>query len=315
MPERSGGTTVSGTDVTGTRSIPMPTPAMGSTQPSVPNPTWGPSTALASRIPPPASRHPTTIGQRAPSRATKGPVSAEDEDQPGRHGQEVDGGLIRRGVHDDLKVQSREEEDGERSEVGDERDERRPGEGRTPEHGQVEHRALDPLLDYDERRSRQAADHEQGHDPRRLVARLLPLDHGERQTGEEGCPRRKPATSTLRPCAVGRLRHEQPRQREGDDAEAQVEPEDGTPAREPDQCAGDDRSERESQPRHCGPDAKGVRPRLAVGIDVPDDGERARLARRRADAHDHPAGDEPARRWVPSPRTRTRRRRCRRRRA
>ena len=42
MPERSGGTTVSGVEVTGTRAMPKPMPAMGSTQPSVPKPTVGP---------------------------------------------------------------------------------------------------------------------------------------------------------------------------------------------------------------------------------------------------------------------------------
>ena len=77
MPERSGGTTVRGTDVTGTSSMPMPMPASGSTQPRVPKSTVGESTALATRMPPPASRHPMAMGQRGPIRATSGPVSAE----------------------------------------------------------------------------------------------------------------------------------------------------------------------------------------------------------------------------------------------
>ena len=77
MPDRSGGTTVSGTDVTGTSNMPMPMPASGRTQPSVPKSTVGESTALATRMPPPARRQPIVIGQRGPMRATNGPVSAD----------------------------------------------------------------------------------------------------------------------------------------------------------------------------------------------------------------------------------------------
>ena len=77
IPERSGGTTVRGTDVTGTNSMPMPMPANGRTHPSVPKSTVGDSTALATRMPPPARRHPIVMGQRGPIRATSGPVNAD----------------------------------------------------------------------------------------------------------------------------------------------------------------------------------------------------------------------------------------------
>ena len=71
-----------GTDVTGTNSIPIPMPANGSTQPKVPKSTVGESTVLATKMPPPASRHPIVIGQRGPIRATNGPVSAEARINP-----------------------------------------------------------------------------------------------------------------------------------------------------------------------------------------------------------------------------------------
>ena len=108
---------VRGTDVTGTNSMPIPMPASGRTQPRVPKSTVGDSTVLATRIPPPASRHPIVIGQRGPIRATNGPGECGGEDQPGRHRQEIDRRLVGGGVGDDLEVQRREEEDGEGAEV------------------------------------------------------------------------------------------------------------------------------------------------------------------------------------------------------
>ena len=51
IPERSGRTTVRGTEVTGTSTIPIPMPAIGSTQPSVPRSTWGPAPHWSTRIP------------------------------------------------------------------------------------------------------------------------------------------------------------------------------------------------------------------------------------------------------------------------
>ena len=79
IPERSGRTTVSGVDVTGTRAMPNPIPAMGSTQPRVAKSTWGPRTCAGEPgCPPAASTQPIVMGIRGPDRAPpRGPVRAE----------------------------------------------------------------------------------------------------------------------------------------------------------------------------------------------------------------------------------------------
>ena len=80
--------------------------------------------------------------------------------------------------------------------------------------------------------------------------------------------------------------------REGENAGGHVEPEDGRPAAEPHQDAADDRSHGQRQAGHGRPDAQGPGPVAPVGVEVAEDGERARLAGRRPDAHDAAGRDE-----------------------
>ncbi len=106
-------------------------------------------------------------------------------------------------------------------------------------------------------------------------------------------PKTNPSTSIRRPCRSDGLGDGDGRQYEGHDAEAQVEPEDGAPAGEPDQKAADDGTEGQSQARDRGPHPERVGTGLPVGVHVPDDRQRAGLAGRGADPHDHATGDEP----------------------
>ena len=89
IPECSGGTTVRGVEVTGTSMTPNPTPAMERTQLNVARLTWGPRTALVSRIPLAARTQPTVIGVRGPCRATQGPVMTEEMISPAAIGMNV----------------------------------------------------------------------------------------------------------------------------------------------------------------------------------------------------------------------------------
>ncbi len=137
------------------------------------------------------------------------------------------------------------------------------------------------------------AEDEERHDPRRRVTGLLTLDHRERHASQEGRAEDEaedidPTSLAVRCLGDGDRGHD-----ERDDPEAQVEPEDGPPTGEADEEATDDRAEGEGKAGHGGPHAECIGAGLPVGVDVPDDRQGARLARRGADAHDHAAGDEP----------------------
>ena len=216
-----------------------------------------------------------------------------DDDQSGRHRQEVDRGLIRRCVGDHLQIQRGEEEDGERPEVRGERDEVRPGERRPAEQREIEHRRLDPMLGHHERDTGNAAQDEERNDPIRGVAGLLALDHGKGQTGQEGGPEEEPEHVDTPALAVRTLGHGDRRHHERDHAEAEVEPEDGSPAGESHQRTADHRPEGESEPRDRGPDPKRIGPRLPVRVHVADDRKGPGLAGRGADAHDDSRRDQP----------------------
>ena len=143
MPERSGGTTVRGTEVTGTNTMPMPMPAIGSTQAKVREADLRDSTAPVARMPPAGQKEPTVMGTRAPMRATQGPVTSEAAIRPAAMGTKVDRGLEGRRIGHDLEVQRGEEEDGEGAEVGREGHEVRSQHGAPPEEPEVQHRVCD----------------------------------------------------------------------------------------------------------------------------------------------------------------------------
>ena len=75
-------------------------------------------------------------------------------------------------------------------------------------------------------------------------------------------------------------------------AEEQVEPEDAAPAPHADEQAADHRAQREREPCDGGPDADRPGALAAVSVDLPEHRQGAWLARRCAQAHDGPAGDE-----------------------
>ena len=79
---------------------------------------------------------------------------------------------------------------------------------------------------------------------------------------------------------------------EGEYAEEDVEPEDGTPGPAVHQEAPDERTEREPEARYRHPDAERPSTLPTVGIEVPDHRQRAGLGGGGTDAHDDPAGDE-----------------------
>ena len=79
---------------------------------------------------------------------------------------------------------------------------------------------------------------------------------------------------------------------EGQQAEEDVEPEDGSPGPSEDQEAADQRAQGQAQAGHGGPDAQGPRPFSWAGVEVPDHREGAGLGCGSADAHHHPTGDE-----------------------
>ena len=175
----------------------------------------------------------------------------------------------------------------------DERDEIGANKGWEPEHRQVEHRALHPFLSDDERNAGEDADDEERQNPWCGVPGLLPLDHCERNAGEEARSEHEPQHIDAAPLAVRCLGDRHGCQYEGDDTKPQVEPEDGPPTRESHEKTADDRPEGQSETRDRGPHAERVGSRLAIGVHVPDDGQGAGLAGRGADPHDDAAGDEP----------------------
>ena len=134
---------------------------------------------------------------------------------------------------------------------------------------------------------------EERHDGGSGVAPLLPLDHAEGQASQERGAEEETRVVDPAPLAVGRLGHEDCRQHEGDGAEAQVEPEDGPPAREPHQCARDDRPQGQGEARDGRPHPQRVGSGLAVGVDVADDRQGAGLAGGSADPHDDATDDQP----------------------
>ncbi len=77
IPECSRGIELNTVVVTGTSAMPKPMPAIGSDQPSWPNPTFGPSRRSTVTSPAAPSRHPVTMGARGPLRATQNPVPTE----------------------------------------------------------------------------------------------------------------------------------------------------------------------------------------------------------------------------------------------
>ncbi len=137
------------------------------------------------------------------------------------------------------------------------------------------------------------ADDEERHDPRRRIAGFLPLDHPERHAGQERGAEDEAEDIDPTSLAVRRLGDGNRGQDERHGTEAQVEPENGPPAREADEEAADDRTKGQGEAGHRGPHAKGIGAGLPLRVDVPDDGQGAGLAGRGADTHDHAAGDEP----------------------
>ena len=77
-----------------------------------------------------------------------------------------------------------------------------PHERWEPEHRQVEHRALHPFLGNDEGNAGEGAQDEERQNPRRGVTGLLPLNHRERNAGQEARGEDKPQHIDSAPLAV-----------------------------------------------------------------------------------------------------------------
>ena len=124
---------------------------------------------------------------------------------------------------------------------------------------------------------------------------LLGHDHGERQRGQRGRAEHRAGDVNPVRIRVGVLRQDREPPDQGQRADDQVEPEDRAPG--PDSPI--------SAPPITGPMASatpdtavqtpsGPGPLPLVGVDVPDHRQGARLAGRRAEAHDGAAGDQHA---------------------
>ena len=109
---------------------------------------------------------------------------------------------------------------------------------------------------------------------------------------ERQCSEDHPRQVEPGPHRIGALGQHDGGADEGQSAEQDVGPENGPPRPAEHQQAADERTECQPEAGHSGPDPEGPGPLGAVGIEMSDHRKGAGLRGRRADAHDHPAGDE-----------------------
>ena len=94
------------------------------------------------------------------------------------------------------------------------------------------------------------------------------------------------------PLRIGALVQRSGCRHEREQPEREVEPEDPAPAGAGDEDPAEHRPERERDPGDRRPDAECPRPLAVVRVDLPDQRQRARLARGGADAHHDAPGDQ-----------------------
>ena len=138
---------------------------------------------------------------RSPARYQPPRHGREQGDHRG-HGQGEQPRVQRGEAADVLQVQAvHEQETAEGGEGGD-RDDGRPGEGRTPEEPYVEQRLHAPVLHHDQRGGRGHGDDEQAHDQRRRPAAPRTLDQGVGEGGQHHDD--KHLAGRIEPAGVGR---------------------------------------------------------------------------------------------------------------
>ena len=207
------------------------------------------------------------------------------EDHADRDRQHLDAGLERAVAEHRLQVGGEEVHDAhQREEHERDRDARR-AEAQVAEHADVEHRVVGVALPGDERRDDRRAGREGREDHRAAPAALGRLDQGPDDGAEAGDRQAGAGQVDLGRLGVTRIRHEHDGADQARGHDGQVDQEDAAPGEVLDQEAAGDRSDRDAEPRHRGPDGDRLRP-LVRREDVGQDRQRRGHDPGRAEAHE-----------------------------